>query len=71
MQGRIWYRDPGQWNPAYGGSHSQPSRTGRVLDDGASQIVQATYNALESILTPHRSLGASRVSRMRAIVATY
>jgi RHS repeat-associated protein len=47
LEGRVWYLYPGQ-TPAVGsdaiGSWRRPTTTARVLDDGASQIWQATYN---------------------------
>jgi YD repeat-containing protein len=47
LEGRVWYVYPGE--PTLGGdmvgSLDQPQTTARVLDDGASQISQATYNA--------------------------
>lgn len=46
LERRVWFAYPGQ--PAgqewYGGSLSKPSRIGRVLPDGSSQIWATTYN---------------------------
>ncbi len=51
LESRVWYLYPDQYTPAYAGSFSQPTRTGRIMDDGASQIYQATYNTQGSVLT--------------------
>jgi RHS repeat-associated protein len=46
VENRVWYAYPDQTSAgASVGSGSQPTRTARVLDDGTSQIFQATYNS--------------------------
>ncbi len=57
LESRVWYLYPDQSSPANAGSFSQPTRTGRIMDDGASQIVQVTYNAQGSVLTRTDPLG--------------
>jgi RHS repeat-associated protein len=57
LESRVWYLYPGQTSPANAGSFSQPTRTGRIMDDGASQIWQATYNSQGSVLTRTDPLG--------------
>jgi YD repeat-containing protein len=46
LEGRVWYAYPDQnpTAPRAVGSWVQPTAIGRVLDDGTSQIWQATYN---------------------------
>jgi len=51
LEARVWYAYQGQPNPFAAGSSSEPDRTGRVLDDGTSQISDATYNDLGLMLT--------------------
>lgn len=48
LESRVWYQYPNQLfvgHPSVG-TGTQPSVTARVLDDGSSQIWQATYNTL-------------------------
>src|SRR3954469_23173227 len=50
LEHRVWYAYPDQdVNGLSVGSFSQPTKTARVLDDGTSQISQATYNALGQV----------------------
>ena len=59
LEGRIWYAYPGQTagqEDTLNGS-IQPSRIGRVLENGASQIVETTYNSQGSVLTKTDPLG--------------
>ena len=51
LESRLWSLYPGQPSPPSAGTYSRPSRTGRVLDDGTSQIYDTTYNAQGSVLT--------------------
>ena len=47
LQSRIWYRYPGQSSASdhtLGPDGARPSLIGRVLDGGASQVAQVTYN---------------------------
>jgi RHS repeat-associated protein len=59
LEGRQWYVYPGE--PTLGsdmvGSFDQPLTTARVLDDGASQISQATYNAQGKVTSRTDPLG--------------
>jgi len=45
LENRIWFNYPGQSASLYGGSYDQPIATGRVLDDGTTQLSQASYDA--------------------------
>ena len=45
LENRVWYKYPGQGNARFVGTHASPSRIGRVLDDGSSQINQYEYNS--------------------------
>jgi YD repeat-containing protein len=44
LEGRIWYSYPGQSSANYEGTGVEPTATGRVLDDGTSQVSKAEYN---------------------------
>jgi RHS repeat-associated protein len=51
LESRVWYQYPNQssvGSPSVG-TGTQPSVTARVLDDGSSQIWQATYNSLGQV----------------------
>jgi RHS repeat-associated protein len=45
LENRIWLNYPGQDFGGDSGTYGGPSRIGRVLDDGSTQLVQITYNA--------------------------
>lgn len=45
LEGRIWYRYPGQTNSRNVGTHGSPSIIARVLDDGTTQASRREYNA--------------------------
>ncbi|MBL9171397.1 MAG: RHS repeat-associated core domain-containing protein [Verrucomicrobiales bacterium] len=53
LESRIWFNYPGQPATYYGtlsmGNSSRPTRVGRVLDDGTTQLYQFGYNALGRI----------------------
>lgn len=44
LENRIWLNYPGQTASNYSGSYTQPIATGRVLDDGTTQISRASYD---------------------------
>jgi len=44
LENRIWYAYAGQANNFFGGTFSQPTAIGRVLDDGTSQVRQFSYD---------------------------
>jgi RHS repeat-associated protein len=44
FENRIWYNYPNQSSTGFSGSLDSPTRIGRVLDDGTSQLSQMTYN---------------------------
>jgi len=50
LESRVWYNYPGQTDPHFVGSQSQPSKVARVLDDGSTQLYQYGYNSM-GILT--------------------
>ncbi len=54
---RIWYNYPDQSSPIDTGSFGSPTKIGRVLDNGASQVTQYTYNSLGKVLTATDPLG--------------
>ena len=59
LEGRIWYQYPNQSSVGsmLVGMGMQPSVTARVLDDGSSQIWQATYNSLGHVTSRTDPLG--------------
>jgi RHS repeat-associated protein len=44
LENRIWYNYPGQAASYYSGTFTQPIATGRVLDDGTTQLSQASFD---------------------------
>ncbi|MFP3374733.1 hypothetical protein, partial [Pseudomonas sp. SIMBA_068] len=40
LENRVWFVYPGQTQSVYAGSYSSPIATGRVLDDGSTQLTQ-------------------------------
>ncbi|KVF14464.1 peptidase C39 [Burkholderia vietnamiensis] len=44
LENRVWFVYPGQTQSVYAGSYSSPIATGRVLDDGSTQLTQASYD---------------------------
>lgn len=46
LENRVWYKYLGQASSIYSGSLNKPTHIGRVLDDGATQITQISYNSL-------------------------
>ena len=59
LEGRIWYAYPNQLTGQEDTINGfiQPSRVGRVLEDGASQVFGTTYNNQGSVLTKTDPLG--------------
>jgi RHS repeat-associated protein len=49
FENRVWHNYPGQPNPYTVGSLSSPSKVGRVLDDGATQLDQYEYNSFGKV----------------------
>lgn len=43
LENRIWFNYPGQTISYYAGTFNRPIATGRVLDDGTTQISQTAY----------------------------
>jgi RHS repeat-associated protein len=46
LENRVWYEQEGETIVGGVGPSGRPSRIGRVLDDGTSQITQVEYNAV-------------------------
>ena len=44
LENRIWFIYPGQTQSIVAGIYSSPIATGRVLDDGSTQLTQASYD---------------------------
>jgi RHS repeat-associated protein len=57
LENRVWYAYPGQGSQTSVGTWIQPTQTARVLDDGSSQIAQASYNDQGNVLTRTDPLG--------------
>ena len=51
LENRVWNNYANQAYSYYGGTYNQPIATGRVLDDGTSQVNYATYNPFGKPLT--------------------
>ncbi|HTS48202.1 MAG TPA: RHS repeat-associated core domain-containing protein [Bryobacteraceae bacterium] len=46
LENRVWMNYPNQSSTGFSGSLDSPTRIGRVLDDGNTQLSQFTYNTL-------------------------
>ncbi|WGS86967.1 RHS repeat-associated core domain-containing protein [Methylomonas sp. UP202] len=61
LENRIWFNYPGQPNGGLGtavsGTYDQPTRQGRVLDDGTTQLTQTSYNGLGQVTERIDALG--------------
>ncbi|WP_026603574.1 RHS repeat-associated core domain-containing protein [Methylomonas sp. 11b] len=61
LENRIWFNYPGQPNGGLGtavsGTYDQPTRQGRVLDDGTTQLLQTSYNGLGQVTERIDALG--------------
>ena len=44
LENRVWFTYPGQTSGTYSGTIQQPNAVGRVLDDGATQLSQYSYD---------------------------
>jgi RHS repeat-associated protein len=44
LENRIWFNYPGQTSSIYAGTYEKPIATGRVLDDGTTQLSQSSYD---------------------------
>ncbi|HTB81290.1 MAG TPA: RHS repeat-associated core domain-containing protein [Opitutaceae bacterium] len=54
---RIWYNYPGQPDPIQAGTSNSPTKIGRVLDNGATQLTQYTYDSLGNVTSVTDPLG--------------
>src|SRR5207244_7060674 len=45
VEGRVWYNYAGQPVPQAAGSSSLPTKIGRVLDDGSTQLFMYAYDS--------------------------
>lgn len=57
LENRIWYYYPGQFSSGFVGSLNKPSRIGRILDDGTTQLTLTDYNALGNVTREVDALG--------------
>lgn len=59
LENRIWHNYPNQITYGTGvtGSLDKPNRTGRVLDDGSTQLTQTDYNDLGNVIREVDALG--------------
>jgi RHS repeat-associated protein len=57
LENRVWYAYPGQGSQTSVGTWIRPTQAARVLDDGSSQIAQASYNDQGNVLTRTDPLG--------------
>ncbi len=49
LEGRVWYNYPGQSAPYAVGTQNRPTRVGRVLDDGSTQLYEYGYNSFGNL----------------------
>ena len=61
LERRVWYNYPGQISPyAAVGSSDQPTKIGRVLDDGSTQLYSYAYNSLGQVTNSIDPIGRER-----------
>jgi RHS repeat-associated protein len=61
LENRVWYQYPGQSYAHQIGSASQPTKIGRVLDDGTTQLIQLEYNSAGKVIKATDPLGRETV----------
>ena len=61
LENRVWYQYPSQPAPHIIGSSAQPTKIGRVLDDGTTQLIQLEYNAAGKVIKATDPLGRETV----------
>jgi RHS repeat-associated protein len=49
LEGRVWYNYPGQASAYHVGTINKPTRVGRVLDDGSTQLYSYEYNGFGNL----------------------
>ena len=58
LEHRVWYWYPSQSSNSSGvGSYRAPTKIARVLDDGSTQIWEATYNSVGNLTSQTDPLG--------------
>lgn len=57
LENAIWYNYPGQGSAALPGIGNKPNRTGRVLDDGSTQLWQSDRDAWGNVVRTVDPLG--------------
>jgi RHS repeat-associated protein len=57
LENRIWYNYAGQATPYFVGSNNRPTRVGRVLDDGSTQLYQFAYDGFGHVTRSVDPLG--------------
>jgi len=57
LEGRVWYNYPGQPHPSTVGTSSRPTKVGRVLDDGTTQLYTYAYDGFGHVTNSIDPLG--------------
>ncbi len=57
LENRVWYTYANQPFPAGVGSTEQPTAVARVLDDGSTQLMRASYNAQGNVTAQSDAVG--------------
>jgi len=57
LEGRVWYNYPGQDNAATAGTSSRPTKIGRVLEDGSTQLHTYAYDGFGHVTNSVDPLG--------------
>jgi YD repeat-containing protein len=60
LEGRIWYAYASQPGPYFKGTDVRPTKVGRILDDGATQLYQYEYNSLGKVTRKTDPLGRAK-----------
>ena len=70
QENRVWYQYPDQLGVTTRGRLVSPSKIGRVLDDGTSQIWEATCNTPGSLMSQNDPLGRTTPTATRPMAST-
>ena len=57
LENRVWYAYPEQTDPSKVGRNALPIKVARLVEGGATQLSQYSYNALGNVLTESDPLG--------------
>src|SRR5262249_32751345 len=57
LENRVWYSYPGQTTSNFTGASVQPTASGRVLDDGSTQLTKYAYDSYYNLVSATDPVG--------------